>query len=167
MIYLHKAKTNRADLPMRVTRVRWLSLAALISYPVGAVTHLMGSMAGSTAISITGLVIVGVTLVCAAAIIGTGVQRIVGDRIEHLNEIEIGQRQSAYANAYRLFGVVMLTGAFYLGLASDQTDSGSLWMPSNFDQWAGVVWGIIVMIFILPAAFLSWTLPAEEIEDDS
>ena len=166
MIFWRKSKTEDASIPMKVQRVRFLSVLALIAYPVGAVTNLIGSINEWVPVELTGFLLIFIALFAFVGIVGTGVQRIAGEESAQLDPVELELRQKTYARAYHYVGAVFLLAILYLGIATDSQDSFGLWVPSSFDHWSAIMWGAILLVMVLPTALLSWSLPKEEIMDD-
>ena len=166
MIFYRKPMKEGASLPMRVKRVRVLSLLALVTYPVGAILALLGDLNDVAAFAVGGLLLVFVALVAFVGMVGTGVQRIAGEEDAKLDPVEMDLRHRTYSRAYNYVSSAFLVALLYLAIASDTQDSIGLWVPSTFDHWSGVMWGGILLVMVLPTAILSWSLPEEEIVDD-
>ena len=166
MIFYRKQNSETTDLPMRVKRVRYLSVASLITYPIGAIANLLGSIHDVLALEIGGLLLVVVALFAFIGVIGTGVQRIAADETDKLDPVELELRQKTYARAYHWVGAIALLSVLYLSIASDTQDRLGLWIPTNFDHWNAIMWGGILVIMVLPTTLLAWSLPEEEILDD-
>ena len=166
MIFYRKQNTEISELPMRVKRVRYLSVASLVAYPVGAISNLIGSIHDILALEIIGLLLVVVALFAFVGVIGTGVQRIAADETDKLDPVELDLRQKTYARAYHWVGAIALLSVLYLSIASDTQDKIGLWIPTNFDHWNAIMWGGILVIMVLPTTLLAWSLPEEEILDD-
>lgn len=56
---------------------------------------------------------------------------------------------SARAAAYRIFAVLVLAGAMYMAVASDQTHY-ALWHPQTFEHWSIILWGLAIYAVVLP-----------------
>lgn len=165
MIFYRSSKTDAANIPMRVRRVRYLSLLAMAAYPLGCVTNLYFSMKENVFGEMFGYVLIFGALICAGIVVMTGVQRIIGDEIKGLDPIELELRRGAYAKAYHIATAIMLLGLVYLGMAFD-TGKIKLWVPSDFDHWNAIIWGGALIATLLPTAILAWSLPLEEVDDD-
>lgn len=59
------------------------------------------------------------------------------------------ENSSARAAAYRIFAVLVLAGAMYMAVASDQTRY-ALWHPQTFEHWSIILWGLAIYAFFLP-----------------
>lgn len=151
--------------PMRVSLVRWASVAALVTYPVGAVLGLIGDAQDNKAVWLAGMALTLCTIICFIAIVGTGVSRIAAEERKHLDPLELELRQKAYSRAYHVLGVVALIAVFYMQVAADMEAKFTLWRPTTSEHWQGVMWGALLYVFMLPTTLLAWSLPLEEIDD--
>ena len=166
MIFYRSNKVKDGPGSLNVKSVRWLSIAALTLYPTGAITTLVGGIYNEKVLELLGYGGIFGALVCATGIVGSGLQRITAEEKDKLDEMELSLRQRATASAYHMFGAVVLLGVMYLGIASDSGARFTFWMPTNFDHWNAIIWGLILLLAVLPTSVLAWTLPADEIEDD-
>lgn len=98
-----------------------------------------------------------ITLIAAAPVVGSRLQRIVGDEAGQLDEMELQLRHLATSRAYLAFTAAAVLGVAYCGFA---TNAG-LWRPNLFEHWNGLFWGLFLYASLLPTAILAWTLPAE------
>lgn len=87
-------------------------------------------------------------------------QRIVGEEASRLDEFELQVRQRAYAFSYKVFSALTLLGLIYLASSLDIASGRGLelWRPSSFDHWNAIIWGAILYAFVLPTAYVAWTM---------
>jgi hypothetical protein len=130
--------------------VRACSAASLIAYPCGALLLALGPDALATKLAGYGLILLA--LVAYAPLIGTTLQRIVGEETKLLDEYELRLRGRALSTSYTALSVLALLLVVYAAIASDK----GLWVPSNYDAFNGLFWGIFLYASVLPTALLSW-----------
>jgi len=94
-------------------------------------------------------------------------QRIVGEQLCELDDLERDLRQKAYAFAYHLLTGLVASAIFYLAVANDDTRL-TLWAPDSYTHWNTIFWGVLLYCFTLPTAYLAWTMPdiADEFGED-
>lgn len=151
---------------MRVVRARWLSVAALALYPAGALLHLFDPSAALDGWDWGGYALILAALLAFAGLVGTGVQRIAADETARLDDVERDMRRKAYSQAYHGVAAILLIGVFYMEFAHDVQGRLGLWAPASGDEWNAVMWGALLLVFVLPTACLAWSMPAREIEED-
>lgn len=145
--------------------LRLATTIALAAYPAGALLMQLAPESGSPAAvwgDIAGLTLIAASLIAFATFAASRLQRIAGEEKGRLDEFELELRLKARAFAYHAFSTIVLVGVAYLGIAMDLGASGraELWIPTDFDDWNGMFWGLILYAFVLPIAYLAWTLPA-------
>lgn len=152
MIYYKSAKAPTApDMPIH--RVRQLTLLSLLAYPAGAIMMVIGEAGtAGTVLDLTGLALILAAIIAAVPVMGSHVQRIIADDPRTLDEFEMGLRQRALGHAYAIFTGLALAAIFYCGLASDF----GWWLPSGYDAFNALFWGVFLNAVLLPAALLSW-----------
>lgn len=155
MIFYRSAASEGSEGPSLKT-IRTLSLISLIAYPVGAVTMLLGGAGrgGFYAQEIVGLALIALALIAAAPVLGSRLQRIVGDKAGTLDEMELQLRHRATSWSYFAFTALVCLAIFYGGVASDT----GMWIPTEFEHWNGLFWGVFLYSSLLPTTFLAWTL---------
>ena len=57
--------------------------------------------------------------------------------------------------------VLALCGVIYAAIASDKGG----WVPTNFDEYNGLFWGVFLYAFTLPTACLAWRLDRSAEQD--
>jgi hypothetical protein len=85
-------------------------------------------------------------------LIGSSLQRIVGENAKVLDEYELRLRGRAMSASYATFTGLALVLVLYASIASDK----GLWVPAGYEQFSGVFWGIFLYASVLPTAVLSW-----------
>jgi hypothetical protein len=91
-------------------------------------------------------------LVAYAPLIGTSLQRIVGEETKLLDEYELRLRGRALSASYAAFSVLALLLVIYAAIASDK----GLWVPTSYDAFNGLFWGVFLYASVMPTAVLSW-----------
>jgi hypothetical protein len=91
-------------------------------------------------------------LVAYAPLIGTSLQRIVGEETKLLDEYELRLRGRALSASYATFSAVALLLVLYAAIATDK----GLWMPSSYEAFNGLFWGVFLYASVIPTAVLSW-----------
>lgn len=142
-----------------LSTLRTFIAVALIAYPVGCLVmllghHTKGQFPFDQLIGF-GLMVIG--LLSAAPVMGSRLQRIVGDVPSKLDEMELQQRHKAMNGAYMTFTAVFLAAIAYLALASDK----GWWVPTGYGQWTAVFWGVFLYSTLIPTTILAWTMPEE------
>ncbi len=145
-------RTQSGAAERSVAFVRSVSSASLIAYPAGAVTLALGPDILLTTIIGYGLVFIA--LVGAAALAGTSTQRIVAEEVAQLDEDELQLRHRAMATAYSIFTGLMLMVVIYAALAADFGG----WVPTTYEEYNGLFWGVFIYASMLPTACLAWRL---------
>jgi hypothetical protein len=147
MLYMRAANGPR---DRSVAMVRTCTAASLLAYPCGALLLALGSDTLTTKLVGYGLILLAL---CAyAPLIGTSLQRIVGEETKLLDEYELRLRGRALSASYTAFSVLVLLLVVYAAVASDT----GLWVPTSYDAFNGLFWGVFLYASVLPTALLSW-----------
>jgi hypothetical protein len=133
-----------------VGMVRACTAASLIAYPAGALLLALGSDTLPTKLIGYGLILLA--LVAYAPVIGTSLQRIVGEDSKLLDEYELRLRGRALSASYTIFSGLALLLVVYAAIAADN----GFWVPSSYDAFNGLFWGVFLYASVLPTAVLSW-----------
>ena len=157
----YRSPVSKAGGPS-VATLRTLTMVSLAAYPAGAVIMAAGGdgSGGMFPFELAGLGLIALALVAAAPVLGSRLQRIVGDTTVELDEMEMQLRYKALSWGYYAFTAAVLLAIFYAGVASDT----GLWLPRGFDAWNGLFWGVFLYASLLPTAFLAWTVKDPEPE---
>lgn len=147
MIYYRSGGGSR---DMSIGACRTLSLLSLLAYPAGALLLALGDNTLPEVIGGYGLIVIA--LICATPLLGSSLQRIVAEEPKQLDEYELQLRSKAMYAAYAGFTLLALLAVIYAAIASDKGG----WVPSSYDEFNGLFWGIILYAAVLPAALLSW-----------
>ena len=147
MIYMRATNGPR---DRSVVTVRACTTASLLAYPCGALLLALGPDTLPTKIVGYGLILLAL---CAyAPLIGTSLQRIVGEETKLLDEYELRLRGGALSASYTTLSVLVLLLVIYAAIASDK----GLWVPTSYDAFNGLFWGVFLYASVLPTALLSW-----------
>jgi hypothetical protein len=147
MLYMRAANGPR---DRSVAMVRTCTAASLLAYPCGALLLALSSDTLTTKLVGYGLILLAL---CAyAPLIGTSLQRIVGEETKLLDEYELRLRGRALSASYTAFSVLVLLLVVYAAVASDT----GLWVPTSYDAFNGLFWGVFLYASVLPTALLSW-----------
>lgn len=168
-------RTSSGRVPRRSrASIRIATSVTLGGYPLGGLVVLNSGLAGegapSLVLSITGLVLIALAVLAFFYIAPSYMQRIVGEQVCELDDLERDLRQKAYAFAYHLLTGLVAAAIFYLAVANDDTRL-TLWSPSTYSHWNTIFWGVLLYCFTLPTAYLAWTMPdlayeaGEDVED--
>ncbi|WBQ11921.1 hypothetical protein L2D00_08675 [Hyphomonadaceae bacterium BL14] len=141
--------------------VRGAVLMVLIAYPLGCLMQLGDT---ARAVGLTGLALVVLSAIAFFWLATSYVQRIAGEQASELDDLERDLRRRAFAFSYQVFTGLMAAGVFYLAVANDETRL-TLWAPETYAHWNAIFWGVLLYSFTLPSAWLAWTLPAPDDED--
>lgn len=139
-----------------IAEVRVLVTVALAGYPAGALIrafaadHLLSALLGF------GLILV--SLVAAMLLFGTQISRVTGEERKRLDEYELSLRAEAMELAYRALSGGLLLAMIYLAIGSD----AGWWIPSGYEQWNAIFWGVFLYATLLPTAVLSFRPQHEE-----
>lgn len=144
------------------TSMRLATSIVLAGYPLGALLTLNSGIAGdgsgAFALNLTGLAIIVLAVFAFFYIAPSYMQRIVGEQLCELDDLERDLRQKAYAFAYHLLTGLIAAAIFYLAVANDDTRL-TLWAPDSYTHWNTIFWGVLLYCFTLPTAYLAWTMP--------
>ncbi|KAA5803547.1 hypothetical protein F1654_07010 [Alkalicaulis satelles] len=143
--------------------LRLASLTVLIAYPAGCLIQLIFDHPGP---GVTGLALVLLAVLAFFWLAPSQVQRIAGEQVCQLDDVERDLRRRAYAFSYQVLTGLMAAGIFYLAVANDDTRL-TLWAPQTYAHWNAIFWGVLLYSFTLPSAWLAWTLPAPDAEDEA
>jgi hypothetical protein len=147
MLYM-RSTTGPRDRSVEV--VRTCTAASLIAYPCGALLLALGTDTVTTALAGYGLILL--SLIAYAPLIGTSLQRIVGEDAKLLDEYELRLRGRALSASYTVLSAMVLLLVIYAAIASDK----GYWVPDSYDAFNGLFWGIFLYASVLPTAVLSW-----------
>ena len=156
MIYA-RANSNPRGLELPRNAARIVTTVALAGYPAGALTLRFGP--DSLAASVIGYGLILLALVMTALLSGSSLQRIASEEPSKLDEFELGLRHRALGFSYACFTALALLVVLYAGIASD---TGG-WVPTTYDEFNGLFWGVFLYATVLPSAFLAWTLSSDEL----
>lgn len=151
MIYA-RSTLNPRGLEFSTPAARSVSTTALIAYPAGALILRFGP--DTLASSLLGYGMILVALVMAALLSGSSVQRIAAEEPAKLDEFELALRAKALGFSYACFSALVLAAIFYAGVA---VDAGG-WVPTTYDEFNGVFWGVFLYATVLPSAVIAWKL---------
>lgn len=144
------------------TSMRLATGLILAGYPLGALMALNSGLAGegsvSFAFSLAGLAVIAVSVFAFFYIAPSYMQRIIGEQLCELDDLERDLRQKAYAFAYHVLTGLVAAAIFYLAVANDDTRL-TLWAPDSYTHWNTIFWGVLLYCFTLPTAYLAWTMP--------
>lgn len=144
--------------PVSLGTARLVSLAALAAYPAGALLSEFGASRWS---GLAGLGLVLVSLISVAVLMGSSVQRIVGETPDRLDEYELKLRHRAMSSSYTCFSLLALLAVIYAAIASD----AGWWVPAEYGEFNGLFWGVFLYATILPSAFLTWQIDPSDMAD--
>jgi hypothetical protein len=147
MIYM-RATDGPQDRSVGMIRV--CTAASLIAYPCGALLLALGP--DTIATKLVGYSLILLALVAYAPLIGTSLQRIVGEETKLLDEYELRLRGRALSASYAVISVLALLLVIYAAIASDK----GFWVPSSYNAFNGLFWGVFLYASVLPTAVLSW-----------
>lgn len=147
MLYMRAANGPR---DRSVAMVRTCTAASLLAYPGGALLLALGP--DTLAMKLMGYGLILLALCAYAPLIGTSLQRIVGEETKLLDEYELRLRGRALSASYTALSVLVLLLVVYAAIASDK----GLWVPTSYDAFNGLFWGVFLYASVLPTALLSW-----------
>ena len=147
MLYL---RSQRGPQDRSVVMARILSATSLIADPFGALVLTLGPDSLATVIS--GYALIVLALITYAPLISTTLQRIVGENAKLLDEYELRLRGRALSAAYVTFSVLVLLLVLYAAIATDK----GFWVPTTYESFNGLFWGVYLYSAVLPVAVLSW-----------
>lgn len=157
MIFYRAAKGDR--LPwLSIGATRALTATSLLAYPLGGAILIAGpdGAGGLPLLEIAGLALIFISLIAAAPILGSQIQRIVGDEAAKLDEFELTLRQRTLSRSYSVFSAMILVVIFYAAVASDF----GWWLPRSYDEFNALFWGAFLYSVLLPATILAWSKDA-------
>lgn len=158
MIFYRSAASQAGSAGPSIRSLRTLTVVALVAYPAGALVRLLApELVGL----VLGFGLILVSLCAAAPVIGSRLQRIVGDEGKQLDEMEMMLRHRALSWSYGVLSGALLLMLIYGAVAADT----GAWLPATYEEWNGLFWGAFLYLTLLPTARLAWTMdPADEAE---
>lgn len=156
VMIFYRSNAQASGKSVGVGTARLLCAASLALYPAGAFVHGLGS----PLFGVTGLVLILLSVVAAAPVLGSRFQRIVAEETGRLDEFEMQLRLRATTSAYGLFSALVLSAVIYAALASDF----GWWMPRTYNEFNGLFWGVFLYATLLPTTLLVWR--ADVLADD-
>ncbi|AZU02763.1 hypothetical protein X907_0214 [Glycocaulis alkaliphilus] len=165
-------RTANGKTPRRSRNAMRLATSlTLFGYPLGGLVMLNAPLAGDGSpgfvVSMAGLGVIAMAVFAFFYIAPSYMQRIIGEQVCELDDLERDLRQKAYAFAYHVLTGLVAAFIFYLAVANDDTRL-TLWAPSTYSHWNTIFWGVLLYCFTLPTAYLAWTMPdiAHEFADE-
>lgn len=155
MIFYRSAGRGK-PIPLGIARV--VTSASLVLYPAGA---LLLAFSDAAAPRIAGYGLIFLSLVCAGIMVGSPLQRIVGDTPDRLDEYELKLRNRAVGAGYTCLSVLVLLAIIYAAFASDR----GAWVPSSYEEYNGLFWGAFLYASLLPSLFLVWQIDRSDADD--
>lgn len=152
MLYYRKPNAPETPGSWHPATIKIMLILAMGCYPMGGIVMLNAK--GDKWIQLTGFGLMIVSLLCAAVLVSSSLQRVVSEETKLLDERELVWRQKSNTFAYHTFTVLVLLMVIYFGMATDS----NWWLPSNFDHWNSIFWGIVLYATLLPTAYLAWTM---------
>jgi len=160
-MFFYRSLNNPSGTARPLRTIRTLCVTALAAYPAGALLRALGP--DHPASDIGGLALIVVSLGCAAAVAGSRVSRIAGEERGRLDEYEKHLRASAMEHAYSILAAIVALAVVYIAIASD----AGLWVPTGYEQWNGVFWGVFLIASLLPATILAFRLQPGDVEEET
>lgn len=162
-------KNNPAvEMPLR--RLRALIATMYVAYPLGCVLQILFTDDGAASLvaDMTGLALVLASAVAFLLVARTSVQRIMHVAEAELDERELTERWRAHQSAYGAFSALALALLIYLALALDFADRAPfpIWTPTTFEHWNALFWAGFLLAVTLPTAFYAFASRADAPEDD-
>jgi len=160
MIFFRSPRAEANAGPSLAT-LRLLTLVSLAAYPAGGLVLALGpdGRGGLFLFEAVGLALIMLSLLAAAPVIGSRLQRIVGEEASRLDEFELQLRYRSISSAYAALTGLACLLLLYAALASDF----GWWLPRGYDAYNGVFWGLLLYATLLPTAFLAWRLDDADI----
>lgn len=152
----YRSIENSTGTARPLSTLRALVVTALAAYPAGALLRALGP--DTLVVQGGGFLLILVSLIAVAMLVGSRVSRLTGEERARLDEYELTLRAGALENAYQAFSALALLSVIYLAIASDN----GLWTPNGYEQWNGVFWGIFLYASVLPTAVLAFRLRPED-----
>ncbi len=144
----YRSNASASKLPVGAARA--LSLFALAAYPAGAL--MLDFSDKSLPASMGGYALILSALICVAVLVKSSLQRIVAEQPSKIDEYELQLRSRAMNLSYGGFTALALVAIIYAAIASDHGG----WVPTNYDQFNGLFWGVFLYAVVMPVAVLSW-----------
>jgi hypothetical protein len=132
MLYMRSQQAHR---DRSVATVRICTATSLMAYPCGALLLALGPETLATKLSGYGMILVA--MIAYAPLIGTSLQRVVGEDAKVLDEYQLRLRSRALSASYMTFTALALLLVVYAAIASDN----GLWVPATYEAFNGLFWG--------------------------
>jgi hypothetical protein len=156
MLFYRSPATQAGAASPSLRTTRTLTSLSLGCYPIGGVILAAGGdgQGGLFLWEAAGLLLITIAVLCAAPVLGSRLQRIVGEEVKLLDEWELQQRHGAISSAYATLSAIVVASMFYAALASDF----GWWLPRSYDAFNMLFWGVFLYATLLPTVFLAWRL---------
>lgn len=136
----------------------WALLAVIYAgYPAGCILRLIRpDLPPTQAWSVISIVLILAAFIAFFVLAGSSLQRLAQEKPEKLDERELMQRNKAAYRAYYSLSVVAMLACIYMALQPDIAKKVAvLWIPTTYDHWNALFWGLFMLVMTLPVAFLS------------
>lgn len=153
-------RSNSGGRDIGLSAMRALTLGTLVAYPVGALTVSWGD---SPLAAVAGYGLIILSLVCVVVVMGTSVQRVVGEQPDRLDEYELKLRSRAMSSAYNCLSALVLVAIIYAAIGTDK----GFWVPDTYEKYNGLFWGAFLYTSMLPSASLAWQIDAADIQPEA
>lgn len=151
--------SGRSSTGLSIRTVRILATLALVGAPAAIVIRALGP--GTTDGSpheIASLTAMMISVLAAAAVFGSRLHRITGEKAKGLDEMELQLRHNALATSYFALTMIVMLGAIYAQIAS----MAQLWLPTHRSDWNPVFVCLFLYAMLLPTAVLAWRMKEEK-----
>lgn len=158
MIYYRSPREAHTS-GLSLAQARMVTGSALVAYPLGGFVRLCAPSTGqSTIASVVGFGLMVGAMMIAVALLGSRFQRITAEQSMLLDEWEMALRGRAIEMAYFAFTALILIGIAYWGIA------GSIggWLPTNYEEYGALFWGVFLYAAILPTGILVWQIDSRD-----
>nr|WP_314443391.1 hypothetical protein [uncultured Sphingomonas sp.] len=143
----------------RAASLRWLTLFALVGYPVGAALE-WGYASVGLSDDVIGTSLRFGAMIAAVVVLISRLQQIAGGQRKKLDEFELSHRLAALEKAYPALSIAVVFSFLYLGLATKQ----GWWVPSTMRHWQVIAFYFMLLAAMLPTTVLVWSRASDTLE---
>lgn len=153
--------SGRSSPGLSIRTVRLLATVALLGSPAAVVIRALGpGTTDGSANEIASLTVMMISLLAAAAVFGSRLHRITGEKAKGLDEMELQLRHNALATSYFALAAIVMLAGLYAQIAA----MAELWLPRNRSDWNAVFLCLFLYALLLPTTVLAWRMKEEKEE---
>ena len=145
----------------KAATLRWVTLFAIIAYPVGVALEWGYSDVGLSS-DLIGTSLRFGAIIAALIVLLSRLQKVAGGERKKLDEFELSHRRAALEKAYPILAILVAASCLYLSFAIDN----GWWIPSSVRHWTIIGYYLTLLAALLPTTVLVWSKTSATLETD-